>query len=117
LLEQKSKEQAGKAGTTAGQSKSIKKHEPVLPRLHGGGEERVAKIAGTRLGESGKLHRDEWCSPQVHFHREENIAGGNEERVEERADKGMRKWMVDLTTVSVGCKLTTIAASPFPGTC
>jgi hypothetical protein len=55
LLEQKSKEQAGKAGTTAGQSKSIKKHVPVLPRLQGGGEEMVAKIDGTRLGETTTL--------------------------------------------------------------
>ena len=96
MLEQKSQEQAGKAGTTAGQNESIKKHELVLPRLHGRGEERVAQIAGTRLGERGKLHCDERCSSQKHFHREENIAGSNEEWVEERADKDMREngWWI-----------------------
>jgi hypothetical protein len=49
-----------------------------------------------RLGESGKLHCDGRCSSHVHFHREENIAGSNDEWVEERADKGMRKngWWI-----------------------
>jgi hypothetical protein len=37
------------------------------------------------------LHCDERCPPQVDFHREENISGSNEEQVEERADKDMRK--------------------------